>query len=430
MRFGVPTAQSATHEEVAMSITPSGDAIEPGDDRRLITLERLLAIPAIDVTTALDQASRLVARELGAEKVDAFLLDTTTGTLVAAGMSETPMLNQERAIGLDRLPLIHGGRLAEVFETGVPYLTGHADGDPRTLPGFTEGLGVRSMMIVPFDVNNERRGVLQAVSTRSDQFSERDLDFLQAVARWMGMVAHKAELIEEITREAAELGRRAAAEDLITILAHDLRNYLTPLKARIELLRQRASRDHRTRDLRDAIEAGAALDRLKRMISDLLDAGRLEQGLFTVFPISVDLAPLVRETASAMRTPANDIQIHIVHEIIVNADPERVRQAVENLLTNAVQHAPPDTPVIVALKTTRQEGRKWATITVSDQGPGIPADLMPQLFERFQHGPRSTGLGLGLYLAHQIALAHEGTLTAESSAATGTCFQLSLPADC
>lgn len=413
-----------------MSITPSGDAIEPGDDRRLITLERLLAIPAIDVPSALDQASRLVARELGAEKVDAFLLDRETGTLVEAGMTETPMLNRERAIGMDRLPLCDAGRLAEVFKTGNSYLTGHAEGDLQTLSGFTEGLGIRSMMIVPFDVNNERRGVLQAVSTRADQFSERDLELLQAVARWMGMVAHKAELIEEITREAAELGRRAAAEDLITILAHDLRNYLTPLKARIELLRQRADRDHRARDVRDAVEAGAALDRLQRMISDLLDAGRLEQGLFTVVPLPVDLAPLVHATASAMRTPVADIHIHAYHEVIVNADPERVRQAVENLLTNAVQHAPPATPVVVALNAEHRAGRRWATITVSDQGPGIPEDLLPQLFERFRRGPSSTGLGLGLYLAHQIALAHAGTLTVESAPETGTRFQLSLPADC
>ncbi len=411
-----------------MSITPPDDAIESGDDRRLITLERLLAIPAIDVTTALDQASQLVARELGAEKVDAFLLDGPTGTLVAAGMTETPMLNRERAIGLDRLPLVHAGRLAEVFKTGIPYLTGHAEGDPRALSGFTKGLGIRSMMLVPFDVNNERRGVLQAVSTRSDQFSERDLELLQAVARWMGMVAHKAELIKEITREAAELGRRAAAEDLITILAHDLRNYLTPLKARIDLLRQRADRDHRARDLRDAVEAAAALDRLQRMISDLLDAGRLEQGLFTVSPLPVDLAPLVRETVAAMRTPATEIQIFAFHEVIVSADPERVRQALENLLTNAVQHAPPTTPVVVELNAKHQDGSRWATITVSDQGPGIPSDLLPQLFERFQRGPKSTGLGLGLYLAHQIALAHAGTLSVESSPGTGTRFQISLPA--
>ena len=78
-----------------MSIPSTGEAIEPGDEPSIITLERLLVLPAIDVTTALDQDSQLVARELDAEKVDAFLLDTAKGTLVAAGMTETPMLNWE-----------------------------------------------------------------------------------------------------------------------------------------------------------------------------------------------------------------------------------------------------------------------------------------------------------------------------------------------
>ena len=186
------------------------------------------------------------------------------------------------------------------------------------------------MMIVPIDVNNERRGVLKAVSTRTNQFSQRDLHFLQAVSRWMGIVAHKAELVEEITREATELGRRAAAEELITILARDLRNFLTPVKAWIELLRQRTNRHHRERDLRDAIEAATALDRLQRMITDLLDAGRLEQGLFTITPLPVDLVPLIRETATAMWTPGCEIQVRALHEVVVSADPERIRQAVEN----------------------------------------------------------------------------------------------------
>lgn len=412
-----------------MSATSAGDPGDSRDDRRLVTLERLLAIAAIDVKSALSQASQLVTLDLDAEKVDAFLLDRATGTLVAAGMSETPMLERERAIGLDRLPLSHAGRTAEVFETGIPFLTGHAEVDPRAIPGFTKGLGIRSMMIVPFDVNSERRGVLQAVSTQPGQYSQRDLNFLQAVSRWMGMVAHRAELVEEVTREAAELGRRAAAEELITVLAHDLRNYLTPLKARIELLHQRADRDHRARDLHDAVETASALDRLQRMISDLLDAGRLEQGLFTVSPLPVDLAPIIHETVAAMGTPDAEIHISAAHEVVVCADPERIRQAVENLLSNAIRHAQAGTPVTVTLDTTQRDGKQWANIAVSDQGAGIPADFLPRLFDRFQRGPRSTGLGLGLYLARQIALAHEGSLTVESNPETGTCFVLSLPTD-
>jgi signal transduction histidine kinase len=199
------------------------------------------------------------------------------------------------------------------------------------------------------------------------------------------------------------------------------------LTARIELLRQRADRDHRERDLRDANEAAAALDRLQRMIADLLDAGRLEQGLFTITPFPVDLVPLIRETAAAMRTPACEIQVRARHEVIVSADPERIRQAVENLLTNAVQHAPTGSSVTVTLNNEQRDGRRWASIAIHDQGPGIPPEFLPRLFDRFQRGPRSTGLGLGLYLAQQIALAHQGTLAVESSPETGTCFLLALP---
>ena len=72
-------------------------------------------------------------------------------------------------------------------------------------------------------------------------------------------------------------------------------------------------------------------------------------------------------------------------------------------------------------------GRRWATIAIHDNGPGIPPDFLPRLFDRFQRRPRSTGLGLGLYLEQQIALAHQGTLTVESSPETGTCFLLALP---
>ena len=72
-------------------------------------------------------------------------------------------------------------------------------------------------------------------------------------------------------------------------------------------------------------------------------------------------------------------------------------------------------------------GRRWATIAIHDNGPGIPPDFLPRLFDRFQCAPRPIGLGLGLYLAQKIALAHQGTLTVESSPETGTCFLLALP---
>lgn len=73
------------------------------------------------------------------------------------------------------------------------------------------------------------------------------------------------------------------------------------------------------------------------------------------------------------------------------------------------------------------EVQGWAVISVHDEGPGIPASLLPKLFTRFSSGPQSTGLGLGLYLAHSIATAHNGTLTVQSEPGQGTRFVMSLP---
>ncbi len=87
-------------------------------DQLLSTLERLLAIQATDLKGALTEASEALAEGLGAEKIDAMLHDPASDSLVALGVSDTPMGRRQRAIGMDRLPLANGGRLVEVYRTG------------------------------------------------------------------------------------------------------------------------------------------------------------------------------------------------------------------------------------------------------------------------------------------------------------------------
>jgi two-component system, OmpR family, sensor kinase len=407
--------------------TESGGAAE--HDRRLSTLEQLLQIEATQFREVLTQAAQLVAEALGAEKVDAFILEPASTTLVAVGVSDTPLGQRQVALGLNRLPLANGGRVVEVFQLGHSYRTGRADQDPDELRGIKEALGVRSTITTPLPVGGSVRGVLQASSTRADAFAERDLHFLEAVARWVGIVAHRAELVEQIAVEAADRGRRTVAEELITVLAHDLRNYLTPLKGRIDLIHRRARREQRQDYLVDAEELQHTLARLNRLITDLLDVGRLEQGLFAVSPQPMDLVGLVQETAARFRSPETEIRLGAPDELVVCADPDRLRQALENLLANAVRYSPPGAAVELSVGVEEQVDEHWAVVTVSDQGPGIPPEMLPRLFTRFAIGPGSTGLGLGLYLAHSIATAHGGSLTVESSPGTGTRFRLALPVD-
>lgn len=104
-------------------------------------------------------------------------------------------------------------------------------------------------------------------------------------------------------------------------------------------------------DLRDLEVAGATLKRLNHLISNLLDLARLKQGLFLLQPHPLNVIALLQETASPLSTADVSIQIQGPEEVILTADPDRLRQVLENVLANAVAHAPKYTPVLVHVDT-------------------------------------------------------------------------------
>jgi two-component system, OmpR family, sensor kinase len=286
---------------------------------------------------------------------------------------------------------------------------------------------VRSNIGVPLEVGGQRRGVLLIVSVAPDHFDDEDVRFAESVVRWVGMVAHRAELVEALTRGAIERGRQVAAEELVTVLAHDLRNLLAPISARLNLVQSRATRDDRKSDCRDVAAASGSLERLSRLIASILDIARIEQGIFDITSQPLDLAELTRDVARLLSTPAHAIEVAASSEIIVAADPERLRQCVENLVTNAIQHSTEGAPVTLLLRIERHGDEEWARLEVRNEGLGIAPDVLPRIFDRFvTRGPRS-GLGLGLYLARRIAEAHGGELMAESEPGKGARFTLGLP---
>jgi signal transduction histidine kinase/DNA-binding CsgD family transcriptional regulator len=400
-----------------------------GQDRLLATLERLLEFQPSTLKDVMDHAANLVSEALSAEKVDAFLHDEATATLVAIGTSSTPLGQRQRASGLDRQAIADGGRSVQVFLTGQAHIDGDVQKDEEELMGIRRGLNVRSQMAVPLETGDLRRGVLTAQSTQPDFFAERDLLFLQAVGRWVGSLVQRAELSERNAAAALEQGRRMAAEELVTLIAHDLRNHLAPIRGRLDLLERRAARENYTSIVRDASELRRAVDRLSRLISDLLDIARIDQGPFDVRPEPMDLVALVSEAAEALEVPDTRIEVEAASEMCVVADPVRVRQAVENLLANAVQHAPPGTTVNVRVANEESAPRPTALVVITDHGPGIDPTLLPHLFERFARSSNSHGLGIGLFVARQIAEAHGGGVDVTSSSHNGTQFRLLLPAE-
>ena len=185
-----------------------------GNDRLLHTLQRLLGIQAPELRPALNQASSLVAAALDADKVDVFLHEPESDSLVAMGTSDTEMGREQHRAGLNRQAIANDGPAVQVFQSGTPYRSGAADQDPTQLLGMVRRLEVRSEMDVLLDVNGQRRGILQAASHQPDFFGERDLDFLIAVSGWIGMMTHRAELFAAHERDVFERGRQQAGDEL------------------------------------------------------------------------------------------------------------------------------------------------------------------------------------------------------------------------
>src|SRR6185503_12048249 len=182
-------------------------------DRLLDTLERLFRIPSGDLKVTLTHVSNLIAGSTGADKVDAFIYQPERDSLVAVASSMQPLSILQRKLGLDVLPLSNGGCTANVFTTGETALHGNIQRDELDLPGIRDGLGVRSLLAVPVEIGGRRQGTLMLVSQTPDYFTDDDARFVAAAGRWVGIVAHRAQLLEEVGRNAAEQGRRAAAEE-------------------------------------------------------------------------------------------------------------------------------------------------------------------------------------------------------------------------
>jgi two-component system, OmpR family, sensor kinase len=228
---------------------------------------------------------------------------------------------------------------------------------------------------------------------------------------------------------AIELASNQSDEEFIAILAHDLRNYMASLHGRLELLHRRAKQEQQELDRELAASAKETLERMDRLIANVLDTVRMQRGFFELMLQPVDLVLLARQCAELLQTDSTPIMLDLPATAIVHGDEERLRQALHNLLANAIQHSPSGPPVTLSLAVETRADGPWMVLAVRDRGAGIPPELLPQIFERFAAGPRSPGLGLGLYLAHGIAVAHGGTLTVQSAAGMGTCFELALPAE-
>jgi len=396
--------------------------------RALVTLQQLLAIAAADLRTALTHASNALADALQADKVDAFVYDETRDSLVAVGSSTQPLSDLQRKLGLDVLPVSNGGRVVYVYKTGAVFRGGRLMEDPEELRGVREGLRIQSQLGIPLMIGSRLRGMVMIASQKTDYFTEQDESFARSAVDWVGLVAHRAELVEDIERNALAQGRKAAAEEIVTVLAHDLRNYVAPIASRLYLLHNRAEAKGDADECEHVEAALRAVARLNALIANLLDVTRLDRGLFTLDLEPVDLVALAKGSAGALSTPDHDILVRASQTMVVAADASRLRQCVDNLLANAINHSPRGAPVNIFIGSFELDSGTFGQLEVIDEGPGIAPDMLQQIFEPFVTGrPLHDGLGLGLYIARRVATAHGGELLADSPPEKGSRFVLRIP---
>lgn len=214
---------------------------------------------------------------------------------------------------------------------------------------------------------------------------------------------------------------------LLADVSHELRTPLTVIKGNVDLMRRMKSLDTESLTSIDQ-EAG----RLTRLVGGLLLLAQAESGKLTLVMKKVELDLLITEVFQELSVLArNKVHVHLneIDQVYINGDRDRLKQVFINLVANAIQYTPQGGDVYLSLEQIKDQAR----VIVRDTGPGIPAEDLPHIFERFYRAEKSrtrgksTGFGLGLSIANWIVERHGGRIEASSQETKGTTFVVWLP---
>ncbi len=288
-----------------------------------------------------------------------------------------------------------------------------------------KALRLKSLMTIPISTGGSGVGAMTLAYAESGRtFDESDLEFFQEFCSHLSVVFDNARLFNEIeTRDKSK-------EIFLAALSHELRNPLAPIKSSLELLKLRETPTEVADEL-EIIEH--QFDHMAHLLNDLLDVTRFTQDRISLSSRPVELRHLVEraQRATDALVRHSDITLHFAYPsfpLSVIADETRLEQAVSNLLSNAVKFTPAGGSIWVDLE--REESN--AVIRVRDNGAGIEAHDLPNIFDMYYQGensgPVNSGLGIGLLLVQRIITLQGGTVEAFSGGrGAGSEFIIRLP---
>ena len=314
-----------------------------------------------------------------------------------------------------------------IRESGVPVIFDDAAEDPsyadHAAPGF---YGFRSYISVPiFRRDGAFFGTLCAIDPEKRPVDTPEIrGMFTLFAELVALELQTAETLEENRRALDEAHETARLrEEFIGVVAHDLRNPVAAISSGLRMLERGC---HPERNEMLFAELKKSVMRSNEMISNLLDftKGRLDGTLAADLQRGVDMAELVEAIAAEMQIGSGQrIDVEVERPLVVDCDAKRIRQLVSNLVGNAAHHGRDGAPIRVFARDEDGE----LVLTVVNEGDPIPPEFIPRVFAPFARGKsrHEPGLGLGLYIAQQIAEGHKGEISIASDAeATRVTFRM------
>lgn len=282
---------------------------------------------------------------------------------------------------------------------------------------------------LPVRPGRKIRGALIFTRFGGPPFTQEQAHLAEFIAMHIAQVLEHSQLVEQIASLEARRRLDSLQEDFVAMITHELLSPLGFIKGyATTLLREDTVWQPDTqREFLQIIDDEA--DRLQQLIEDLLDTSRLQAGTLYMSMQTISLETLLRDIVLRASSHYEDLNIELEIQLPglkIHADPARITQVFENIISNARKYAP-GSPV----KITAQLVRDHVCILVADRGPGIAPIHLDHLFERFYRADDQTsgarGTGLGLYICRQIIQAHNGEITVDSTLGEGTTFYICLP---
>jgi PAS domain S-box-containing protein len=286
-------------------------------------------------------------------------------------------------------------------------------------------LALRSYMRVPLRTKEKVLGAITFASGQSGRtYRPEDLRTMQDLANRASIAIENAQLYQEV-RDAAR-----AKDEFLATLAHELRNPLTPIRSGLYIL------DMKTDGASETIEMmQEQVNHIVRLVEDLVDVSRIMRGKIELRRELVELSTIVDRSVRAVQSQLDERNHRLTvsmpeQSVWLHADPVRLVQVVENLLSNASKYMEPGGRIDLTVELHD----KSAILTLRDHGMGIDKQLLPNIFELFTQSPRSLdrsqgGLGIGLTLVKRLVELHGGTVSATSAGPDkGSTFVVRLPA--